>query len=86
MPIEQFLAHMGIIKVYLLQRINKSYMGIIKRSVRNLAMSLTEGEPLFKSKIELCVPKIVLTPSLTTMQVLPLPHETMSPMFFERYQ
>lgn len=45
-------------------------MGIIKRSVSNLAESLSEGTPLFKSKIELCVPEIVLTPSLAAMQVL----------------
>ena len=51
------------------QRINKSYMSIIKRSVSNLARSLTAGMPLFKSKIELCVPQIVLTPSLADMQV-----------------
>ena len=52
-----------------IQRINKSYMSIIKRSVSNLAHSLSEGTPLFKSKIELCVPQIVLTPSLADMQV-----------------
>ena len=44
-------------------------MSIIKRSVSNLARSLTAGMPLFKSKIELCVPQIVLTPSLADMQV-----------------
>ena len=44
-------------------------MSIIRRSVSNLARSLTEGTPLFKSRIELCVPEIVLTPSLASMQV-----------------